>query len=240
MAIINLIPSHKKGRSAPAEKKTDKSASGGGAIKNYLPDISLGGAIALSIILFALLGLMFIQVKAKEGEVSGLDKKTSELKSVYKITDELTQKKKGLEETAAVYAKITGGNTAWSNKLAEIAGLLPPHIWLTNMNVQTELVKIQQPKATPAKKETGKTRAKTRAVKQEKPQTITVRTLTIKGSSTSMIEAEIMLSVTQFLENLKNNPSFNADFNEIKLGQVTTIKKGNFNVMSFSIFCRFK
>ncbi len=243
MAIINLIPSLKKGRLAPLAKKTDKSAPGAGgqgAARNYLPDISLGIAIALSIILFVFLGFILMQVKMKEGELSGLDKKTSELKSVYKITDELTQRKKGLEETAAVYAKVMSGNTAWSKKLTQTMALLPEHIWLTNMSVQTEVIKIQQPKAAPAKKEAGKTRARAKPVKQEKPKSVTVRTLAIKGSSTSLVEAEIMLSVTQFLENLKNDPSFSADFDEIKLGPVTTVKKGNFNIMSFSIFCRFK
>jgi len=242
MAIINLIPSQKKGRSSPSGRKADKptpGATGTDTTKNYLPDIALGAAIAVSIILFVLLGLIFIQVRVKEGELSGLNKKTSELKSVYKITDELTQKKKGLEETSAVYAKIMSGNTAWSKKLAEIMALLPSHIWLTNINIQTEVIRIQQQKTTPAEKGSGKNR-KAKVQKQEKPQTLTVRTLAIKGSSTSLVEAEIMLSVTQFLENLKNDPSFSADFDEIKLGTVTTAKKGNFNVMSFSIFCKFK
>lgn len=66
------------------------------------------------------------------------------------------------------------------------------------------------------------------------------RILVIKGSAASSVESEIIDSISQFVDRLKKEISFSKDFAEIKLGPLVSEKKGNFNVMNFSLVCRFK
>lgn len=67
-----------------------------------------------------------------------------------------------------------------------------------------------------------------------------MRILLIKGSATSLIESEIISAISQLAGQLKENPVFQKDFSEIKLGPLLSQKKGNFTVMNFSLICKFK
>lgn len=71
---------------------------------------------------------------------------------------------------------------------------------------------------------------------ESKPQ----RLLVIKGCATSLVESEIISAVSQFAERLKKESSFYKDFSEIKLGPIFLEKRGNLNVMNFSLICKFK
>ena len=62
-------------------------------------------------------------------------------------------------------------------------------------------------------------------------------TLVIKGSATSMIETEIINSVSQYLGRLKENSSFSNDFSEITLGSMVAEKRGNLTIMNFGLSC---
>lgn len=64
--------------------------------------------------------------------------------------------------------------------------------------------------------------------------------LVIRGSAASLVESEIMDSISQFTERLKNEPVFNSDFSIIKLGPLVSEKKASLDVMNFSLFCEFK
>lgn len=66
------------------------------------------------------------------------------------------------------------------------------------------------------------------------------RILVIKGSATSLVESEIIDSISQFAERLKKESSFYKDFSEIKLGPLLSEKKGNLNIMNFSLLCKLK
>lgn len=64
--------------------------------------------------------------------------------------------------------------------------------------------------------------------------------LVIKGSSMSLVEAEIIDSISQFADRLKKETEFSSDFSQIKLGPLLSQKKTGLDVMDFSIFCEFK
>lgn len=66
------------------------------------------------------------------------------------------------------------------------------------------------------------------------------KTLIIKGSATSTVESEIITSISEFVDRLKKEPSFSKNFEEIKLGPMISEKKGNLNVMNFSLSCKFQ
>ncbi len=64
--------------------------------------------------------------------------------------------------------------------------------------------------------------------------------LVIRGSATSLNESEIIDSISQFVERLKNETVFSSDFSVIKLGPLVSVKKGSLEIMDFSLFCEFK
>ncbi len=64
--------------------------------------------------------------------------------------------------------------------------------------------------------------------------------LVIRGSSASLIESEIIDSISQFVERLKNETVFSGGFTGIKLGPLVSEKKGTLDIMDFSLFCEFK
>lgn len=66
------------------------------------------------------------------------------------------------------------------------------------------------------------------------------RMLVIRGSATSLVESEIIDSISQFVERLKNAPGFSEDFSVIKLGPLVSEKKESLNIMEFSLFCEFE
>lgn len=64
--------------------------------------------------------------------------------------------------------------------------------------------------------------------------------LVIKGSAVSLVESEIIDSISKFVSLLKEAPDFSDDFSEIKLGALLSEKKENFDIMNFTLFCEFK
>ncbi len=64
--------------------------------------------------------------------------------------------------------------------------------------------------------------------------------LVIKGSAVSLVESEIIDSISKFVNRLKEEPDFSDDFSEIKLGALLSEKKENLDIMNFTLFCEFK
>lgn len=66
------------------------------------------------------------------------------------------------------------------------------------------------------------------------------RMLVIRGSATSLVESEIIDSISQLVERLKIEPDFSEEFSVIKLGPLVSEKKESLAIMNFSLFCEFK
>lgn len=66
------------------------------------------------------------------------------------------------------------------------------------------------------------------------------RTVTIRGSATSLAEAEIITAITTFAGELKENDYFKKDFEDVRLGPLQSERRGNFSVMNFSLYCKLK
>jgi len=66
------------------------------------------------------------------------------------------------------------------------------------------------------------------------------KTMTLRGSATSLAEAQIISAISQFVSSLKENELFKQNFQDVRLGPLRAEKKGNFTVMNFSLTCRFK
>ena len=64
--------------------------------------------------------------------------------------------------------------------------------------------------------------------------------LIISGSAASTAQSKEIDSLSYFTQRLKNFTYFSKNFEEIKLGPISVEKKGNVNVITFTVFCRFK
>ena len=64
--------------------------------------------------------------------------------------------------------------------------------------------------------------------------------LTIKGCSSSLMETEILNSISQFTSALKESAPLKETFQDFKLGELNAEKRGNLTVMIFSLSCKSK
>jgi len=226
MAFINLLPSTvKKAKRAPAQehKKASLPPASGPGIKFsfklpvFWPILTVAGA------LMAVLAMQFMQLGVNKKTFNTLEKQIADIKLGYQKINELNKKKSELDDTLSFIQKFSAMKVLWSDTLSTINKLIPAQIWLTNIAIESK----------PARETT---RAKTE--KNEAELTETNRQLTIRGSATSLIEAEIIASITQFVEVLKKNSVFTKDFSDIKLGPLQSDRKGNLIIMNFIIYCR--
>lgn len=199
MAIINLLPDAKahpkKLKKEPTEDSSVKRLKIFIFILVFLSILTSGGWYALS-----------TQIKAKQDEMSLLNKKSSALKTGHNEIEKLKKLKKETEEKLSFYEKILEDNILWSKKLSLIGKNISPQVWLTSIHTETSPKKM----------------------------------LVIRGSATSLVESEIIDSISQFVERLKNENIFSSDFSIIKLGPLISAKKGTLEIMDFSLFCEFK
>lgn len=68
----------------------------------------------------------------------------------------------------------------------------------------------------------------------------TDKVLTIKGYSSSLVETEILSSISQFASTLKESAPLNENFQNFRLGELNAEKKGNLTVMGFSLSAKSK
>lgn len=66
------------------------------------------------------------------------------------------------------------------------------------------------------------------------------KTLTIEGYSSSLVETEILSSISQFTSALKESAPLKKTFQDFKLGELSAEKRGNVTVMGFSLSCKSK
>ena len=223
MGIINLL--HTSSRGAKQFKIPKEETAGTGLSKIHLSSNSWRFGVIIIIVLEAVALLaLFIHIKVKENNIVSLRKKIQQVNGIYRIVDELNTKKKKLTEILTISEELFEKNLVWTKKLNAISKCISGEIWLNSISVDTKTTKETQASKTAA----------------SQPQTITTKTLLIKGSATSPIRGNIIASVAKFAEDLKQNADFNEDLEEIKWGPLQAEKKFNFVVMNFSLQCRFK
>jgi len=222
MPFINLLPTTlKKAKSALEKKIAPPPSSRAPGVKIF----ALWPVFIVAALFLAIMVLQLAQLAVSQKTVSSLEKKIGALKSGYQKIDGMTKKKVSLAETLSFLEKASAKETLWSEKFYLISKLLPPQIWLTSISVESKQARTTSP---------GRAEQKKDGLLQMGME----RKLTIKGNATSLIEADIIGSITQFVDALKKEPSFNKDFDDIKLGPLQSDKKGNLIIMKFIIYCR--
>lgn len=129
MATINLLPNARK-QAAGRAKKIDLA----GALKfsKYILIIPAAVLSALFIVLTALAA----QVKNNERRAAAIEQKIAGLGIDMKEVGSLDKIIKELGGKLAFYREALGRGVRWSEKLSRINNALPPHVWLTAIEIE--------------------------------------------------------------------------------------------------------
>ena len=148
---------------------------------------------------------------------------TIRLNRLQKSWESLSDKKAGLDQLNAELTKINqkvplieqliSNRVLWSEKLSRINDLIIPGIWLNEIILERENVKIAQQQST--------------------------KYLVIRGSAASRTK-EAPALIGRFMQNLKDDSSFSADFAEIELGPIKKRQIRETEIMDFILICLFK
>ena len=111
---------------------------------------------------------------------------------------------------------------SWAKKLNSLSDCLVAGIWLTGISCEDKQMDVQV--QVKSKFETKK---------------VALRYLNISGYASSAGEDSTAL-VGKFIKSMKDDPSYFADFSEIKLESIKSEKVLDQEVMSFRITCLFK
>jgi Tfp pilus assembly protein PilN len=126
--------------------------------------------------------------------------------------DQLNSKLTRINKEIPLIEKLIKNRVLISQKLNRISDLIISGVWLHEITLKEEKVK-----AGPGARQY----------------------LVIKGSAASRTQDEPAL-IGRFMQNLKNDSSFSADFAEIELGPIKKRKIRQTEIMDFVLICRFK
>lgn len=222
MATINLLPTN-----APQKKHTRQKKPV--SLQKALIPVSLNKpVIILGCVYAALIIILFSIVTLKTSSLSSVTQHINKLNAEYRKRDALKEREGKLAATLDFLKQNASLQIPWSAKLLSLAKALLPSIWLTDISVETKHIK-----------QTAAAAAASAARNKAELSGETIKTFVIKGAATSLIDTEILASITQFVELLKNDSSFSNDFRDIKLGSLQSRKLGDLNVMDFTVYCTF-
>ena len=216
MITINLLPKEMR-------KKEEKAKLVGFDVgKLYLAFFAL---IFVVIVLYLSMGMV---IAKRGGRIADLEKEIARLytdcKDVLAIEDEI----KKLEGKSDALSKLMLRRLMWSKKLNEISDLLQDQVWLTYLSISKEIKTLKIEKRLNV------------GVRQEKPETVVVRHLNLKGIVVSISGEEMVDLVGKFMRKLEEDSDFFKDFNDIVLISTQRDKIGDRDIMKFEIKCRIK
>lgn len=136
---------------------------------------------------------------------------TSKSKEIERLQKEL----KEVKQKVPLIEQLIENRVCWAQKLSQASNLIVSGLWLSEFSVRAEKEDL------PGQGEQM------------------VKMLTIRGSAASRTKDEPAL-IGIFMQNLKDDPSFSADFSDIELGPIRKRMIKDTEVMDFVLFCRFK
>lgn len=176
-----------------------------------LPLIPIGIGIAVFLIIIHLILITGIQVKKMV--FSSLNGKFSSLSDSSFSAEALEVKLKDVSSKVGIVENILNSRFHMAKKLNDLSDSVVSGIWLKDIEVKKEEVPFEK-----------------RDVKES---------LAIEGSSI-ISGAGADGFIGKFVNSLKENASFSADFDEIELSSVERAKIKGTEIMNFVIICHFK
>ena len=163
-----------------------------------------------SLILFHLFIHLAAVVSTKR--LGRLARSRENLSSQAEQVDQLKAELAKINKDIPLIEQLTANRVLWSEKLSRINNLITGGIWLKELVLE-----------------------KQKAETKDKPAAF----LIIRGSAASRTKDEPAL-IGRFMQNLKEDASFSADFAEIELGPIKKRQIAQTEVMDFILLCRFK
>ena len=221
MIELNLLPKNL----CLEQKKSKKTAFNIRLPKINIPPmhiiISVIGIIFIS---QAILGIIGLTQKKRKVALSA---ELALIASQEKVATTLKEEVDVLLRKLSIIDSLTQGSLLWSEKLYDVSMALIDGVWLRSLSLGTEALQVP--------------RAVYNAPGQATPAVQMPRQfLVLKGSAVSSSSGDETAIVGKFIDSLKNNESFFEDFDDIKLSSIQRKKKGEIELMEFTLVCYFK
>ncbi len=126
--------------------------------------------------------------------------------------DKLNKEKERFQKKLEFLEQRLKREISWAENLSRLSNLVPPGIWLNNIDVQSK----------------------------EEDAIATYDKLDIDGSALSLAGEEMIVSIGRFMRALKEDEVFSGQFSEIKLVSSQKKKRNNIDVMDFKLLCQFR
>ena len=214
MIEINLLPDENKKSKRRTTSNMDLSRVNIQALPVVKIALVCAGIIVfIQALVFALgLGLGSLS-KSMTKEYSAIEPEKEETQVIEHQTAKLARKVSAIDE-------LMVKQFIWAKKLNDLSNSVTPGIWLTELEYNEDVAQAPKGESAPA-------------------QNVTSKRLVISGNASSMGEEGTAL-IGKFIQSLKSNPGFYADFSEINLGKIRREKIDDQEVMTFEITCLFK
>ncbi len=185
-----------------------------GIFKTRLIFVVLGSLFLFHLLLISLGGINARRLNSLKKTWAGLSFEREQL-------EQLKQELKEIDARIPLIEQLISKRILWSNKLNRLNDAIVTGVWLNELSLET---KEEQAKGRPARGKVSKGKVS--------------KFLIIRGSCASRTKDEPAL-IGRFMQNLKDDPSFSADFAEIELGPIKKRKILQTEVMDFHLICRF-
>jgi len=191
-------------------------------------------AIVAAVVLIGLHLLLFVSGAYSKSKITDFTKKYSSIEAQNKDALSLKEQVDLIHRKVAAIDELMVKRFAWSKKLNDLSDSVTPGIWIASLEYNEKLsersIQLIQ------KSTGGKDKAPAPKKSTEK---MMLKNLIISGYASSMGEQGTSL-IGKFIQNLKDNPGFYADFYEIELGSIRAEKIKDQEVMSFKLTCMFR
>ncbi|MDP3143144.1 MAG: PilN domain-containing protein [Candidatus Omnitrophota bacterium] len=172
--------------------------------------------VPLLVVLVSISVVLFVISGRKGVELERLNKKSQSVSINPQELVEFNNRKAALEKKIALLTSLSAHKSLWVEELDDISNCLPKGVWLTEILVEKKNYSDDQKKK-----------------KEELEQSI----LIIKGSAIAPQIDDAVSFIGEFVNALKQKPSFAQDFSEIKLNSINKGAIGKSDVMNFELVC---
>jgi len=185
--------------------------------------IAIGGGLLL--LLFLTTVGLTVGVRMQKGSLLRTKESIEKIRPESEKIAIRKKEEEKLKKRMAIIKKLMDNRILWAKKLNRLSDLVLPQIWLTSLSIEGKSEEDQS-----GNKETTKKKKTTE------------KFLVIKGVAASTTgETGGLKLVGDFMDKLKNDPSFSGDFTNIQQhGSLRWRQSKGVEAMYFELRCRFK
>ena len=221
MIQINLLPEELKKSRRPSARIDISSIDFGKIPVFKIAAIAVGLVVVIQLAIFGF-GLFY------GAEFRSMEEDYKKIFSEKQTTEKLKSEISSMSKKISVIDELMVKRFSWAKKLNDMSDSMTAGIWLTQLDYDEKTVERAKPVVMTPR---GESKPSTEKVLE--------RYLLISGAASSMGEEGTAL-IGRFIEKLKDNTSFYADFSDIELGNIKREQSGNQEIMTFKITCLFK